>query len=97
MAYLLAVQTALVSLDANILLTTDGEAIGKGVGGRGEGRGQGVDVLLGELLDPRVSYGRQRRETSNIDDAKRDSRTVKDPEAASRPEKSAARTPALVN
>lgn len=33
MAYLLAVQTALVSLDADILLTADGEAIGKGVGG----------------------------------------------------------------
>lgn len=96
-AYLLAVQTALVSLDADILLTTDGEAIGKRVGGRGEGRGQGVDVLLGELLCPCVSYGRQRRGISNIDDMKRGSRTVKDPEAASRPEKSAARTPALVN
>lgn len=97
MAYLLAVQTALVSLDADILLTADGETIGEGVGGRGEGRGQGVDVLLGELLDLCVSHGHQRRGTCNIDDMKRGSRTVKDAEAASRPEKSAARTPALVN
>jgi hypothetical protein len=47
--YLLAVQTALVSLDADELLTTDGETIGKSVVTGGEGRGQGVDVLLGEL------------------------------------------------
>lgn len=54
-AYLLAVQTALVSLDADELLAADGETIGKGVGAGGEGRGQGVDILLGELLGLRVS------------------------------------------
>lgn len=53
--YLLAVQTALVSLDADELLAADGETIGKGVVAGGEGRGQGVDVLLGELLGLRVS------------------------------------------
>jgi hypothetical protein len=54
-AYLLAVQTALISLDANELLAADGETIGKGVGAGGEGRCQGVDVLLGELSGLRVS------------------------------------------
>lgn len=47
--YLLAVQTALVGLDADELLTADGETIGKSVVTGGEGGGQGVDVLLGEL------------------------------------------------
>lgn len=36
-AHLLAVQTALVSLDGNELLAADGESIGKGVVGGGEG------------------------------------------------------------
>lgn len=47
--YLLAVEAALVGLDRHELLAADGEAIGKGVVAGGEGRGQGVDVLLGEL------------------------------------------------
>ena len=47
--YLLAVQTAGIGLDRDELLTTDGEAIGKGVVGGGEGRGEGVDILLREL------------------------------------------------
>lgn len=54
-AYLLAVQTALVSPDADELFAADGETIGKGAGAGGEGRGQRVDVLLGELLGLRVS------------------------------------------
>lgn len=47
--YLLAVETALVGLDRHELLAADGESIGEGVVARGKGRGQGVDVLLGEL------------------------------------------------
>jgi len=45
-AYLLAVQTARIGLDADELLATDGEAVGESGGGVSEGRGQGIDVLL---------------------------------------------------
>lgn len=48
-AYLLAVQTARIGLDADELLATDGEAVGEGGVGVSEGRGQGVDVVLGHL------------------------------------------------
>ena len=48
-AYLLAVQTARIGLDADELLATDGESVGKGRVGVSEGRGQGVDVLLVHL------------------------------------------------
>lgn len=48
-AYLLAVQTARIGLDADKLLATDGESVGKGGVGVSEGRGQGVDILLVHL------------------------------------------------
>lgn len=47
--YLLSVEGAGVSLDGDELLAADGETVGESVGGVGEGRGQAVDVLLGEL------------------------------------------------
>lgn len=56
MTYLLAVQTALVSLDADKLLTADRETVGKSVVAGGKGRGQGVDILLGELWGLGVSF-----------------------------------------
>jgi hypothetical protein len=48
-AYLLAVQAARISLDADKLLAVDGESAGKGGIGVGEGRGQAVDVVLAHL------------------------------------------------
>lgn len=47
--YLLAVETALVGLDSQELLTADGEATVERVLAGGKGRSEGVDVLLGEL------------------------------------------------
>jgi len=48
-SYLLAVQTALVSLDGDEFLATDGETVGEGIVGGGESSSQGVDVILGKL------------------------------------------------
>lgn len=48
-AYLLAVYTALISLDGDELLAADGETIGESLVTRGVGSDQGVDLLLGEL------------------------------------------------
>lgn len=94
MEYLLAVETALVGLDRDELLAADGEAIGEGVVAGGEGRGEGVDVLLGEL-DACVS-GIQLRDHTTFGGELR-YRTVKPGDCASRPEKSAAKIPALSN
>ena len=93
--YLLAVQTAGIGLDRDELLTTDGEAIGKGVVGGGEGRGEGVDILLRELdvREDRLAG----TECHPASPRRSSTRTVKPGDWASRPEKSAARIPALSN
>lgn len=95
--YLLAVQTALIGLDRDELLAADGEAVGEGVVAGGKGRGQGVDVLLGELDG--VSGDSALRLPLLVRRAgyRRFCRTVKPGDCASRPEKSAARIPALSN
>lgn len=48
-AYLLAVQTALVGLDGDELVTTKGESVGEGVIAGAESCSKGVDLVLGEL------------------------------------------------
>lgn len=89
-SYLLAVQTALVSLDGDEFLATDGETVGEGIVGGGESSSQGVDVILGKLKFIRYRTFLRRFGRSEV-------RTSNPGEPASRPEKSAARIPALSN
>lgn len=84
--YLLAVETALISLDGDELLAGDRETVGERVIGGGVSGDQGVDFFLGELG---LLASERPRERERL--------TAKPGEAALRPEKSTARIPALSN